>query len=320
MKVKFPSEHPLRAWAVIHGAWLLNRYHVASPTGTTAFMSLRGRPYKGRICAFGEEVFALDPLQAKYSTQWRRGIWLTKDGTDMDVVAVSENEVIRSRAIRKVAEHWNAELAMSLTVGPWDMRRGVYTEMKLAKPPESPLPLLHVPVGGVEPEFDDDEKAVMKYAKENPMEDLEDMAEEVETSKAGGAPASVPVAMQSEADQSGADLGALAQSKRSGGDVRLPIPVRQRIAEAEATKREQQDGEDVPAKFVKFDPESAITEPSPKQPRTTLYSPVYAGELASSPATSSTSRNVRRIVEDIELCDEDELECGFSGDPDSGAL
>ena len=322
MRVKFPSEHPLRAWAVIHGAWLLNRYHVASSTGTTAFMSLCGRPYKGRICAFGEEVFALDPLQAKYSTQWRRGIWLTKDGMDMDVVAVSENEVIRSRAIRKVAEHWNAELALSLKVGPWDMRRGVYTEMKFAKPPESPLPLSHVPVGGVEPEFDDDEKGVMKYAKENPMEDLEDMAEEVEISKtggaggAGGASASVPVAMQSEADQGGADLGALAQSKRSGGDVRLPIPVRQRIAEAEATKREQQDGEDVPAKFVKFDPESAITEPSPKQPRTTLYSPVYAGELATSPATSSTSRHVRRIVEDIELYDEDELECGFSGDPD----
>ena len=67
---------------------------------------------------------------------------------------------------------------------------------------------------------------------------------------------------------------------------------------------------------MKFGPESAITEPSPKQPRTTLYSPVYAGELASSPATSSTSRNVRRIVEDIELYDEDELECGFSGNPD----
>ena len=65
MKIKFPAEHPLRGWAVIHGAWLLNRCHVASSLGTTAFMSLRGRPYKGRICAFGEQVFALGPLQAK---------------------------------------------------------------------------------------------------------------------------------------------------------------------------------------------------------------------------------------------------------------
>eukprot|EP00435_Cladocopium_sp_Y103_P037670 s676_g10.t1 len=74
MKVKFAEEHPLRPWAVIHGAWLLSRCHVASSTATPAFMSLRSRPYKGRVCAFGEEVFALDPLQAKYNTQWRRGI------------------------------------------------------------------------------------------------------------------------------------------------------------------------------------------------------------------------------------------------------
>ena len=79
MRVKFPAEHPLYGWSVIYGAWLLNRYHMASSLGTMAFMSLRGRPYKGRIFAFGEEVFALDPLQAKYASQWRRGIWLSKD-------------------------------------------------------------------------------------------------------------------------------------------------------------------------------------------------------------------------------------------------
>ena len=147
MQVKFPSEHPLRGWSVVHGAWLLNRYHISSSTGTTAFTSWRGRPYKGRVCAFGEEVFALDPLQAKYSTQWRRGMWLTKDSADMDVVAVSAAEIIQSRAIRKTAEHWDAELAFSLEVGPWDMRRGVNTELKHLKTPEAPIPLLHGPLG-----------------------------------------------------------------------------------------------------------------------------------------------------------------------------
>ena len=73
-------------------------------------MALRGRPYRGRICAFGEEVYALDPLQVKYATQWRRGIWLSKDSADMDLVAVSPTEIIRSRAVRKVSEHWNSEL------------------------------------------------------------------------------------------------------------------------------------------------------------------------------------------------------------------
>ena len=50
--------------------------HVFS-SGTAVFMSWGGRPNCDRICAFGEEMFALDFLRAKYSTQWCRGMWLT---------------------------------------------------------------------------------------------------------------------------------------------------------------------------------------------------------------------------------------------------
>eukprot|EP00435_Cladocopium_sp_Y103_P075943 s7_g70.t1 len=73
----------------------------------------------------------------------QRGMWLTKDSADMDVVAVSPNDIVRSRAVRKVAGHWNAALAVALEIGPWDMKRGVDTEVRPAKPPETPLPLLH---------------------------------------------------------------------------------------------------------------------------------------------------------------------------------
>ena len=246
-----PADHPLRAWAVLHAAWLLNRFHVSSTTGTTSVMSLRGRSYKGKICALCEEVFALDPLQAKYSTQWRRGIWLGKDAADMDLVAVSPTEIIGSRAIRKVAEHWNAELTLALEVGPWDLKRGVNTEVKPALPADPPLPLLHAPVGGVEPEFDDDEKAVLKYAQENPREDLDDDAEPVEISEEGGAsgnPRIVPVE-----DQSMFEAEVL-RDKRAASETRLPIPVRQRVAEAEAeaSKRARHAGEEGQAKFVRL--------------------------------------------------------------------
>ena len=60
---------------------------------------------------------------------------------------------------------------------------------------------MHAPVGGVEPEFDDDEKAVMKYAKENPKEDWKTWQTRLRHQRQGGASASVPLAMQSEADQ-----------------------------------------------------------------------------------------------------------------------
>jgi hypothetical protein len=317
MRVKFAPEHPLRGWSVIHGAWLLNRFHIASSIGTTAFMSLRGRPYKGRVCAFGEEVFALDPLQAKYSSQWRRGIWLTKDSTDMDIVAVTPTEIIRSRAVRKVSEHWNAELAVALEVGPWDMRRGVNTEVKPAQAPQTPLPLLHVPVGGVEPELDEDERAVRDYARRHPQEDAEDDGEngQPERSEEGGAVEDASAGIQGQVDMEDVNLQ-VSRDKRLPEDIKLPIPVRQRVADVEANKRVQQQGDGAPAKMVKFDPDSEIAEPSPKQPRTTLYSPTYAGNLASSPATSSTmTRNVRRVVDELESYDEDEVECNVAEEP-----
>jgi len=101
----------------------------------------------------------------------------------------------------------------------------------------------------------------------------------------------------------------LARDKRAGEETRLPIPVHQRVAEAEAAKRSQHpEGEGSHAKFVKYDPDAEIIASSPKQPRTELYSPTYADNLGSSPAESSTSRNARRVVDELELYDEDELD------------
>ena len=307
MRVCFPPDHVLRGWSVLHGAWLLNRYHVSSSTGTTAFMALRGRPYRGRICAFGEEVYALDPLQAKYAAQWRRGIWLSKDSADMDLVAVSPTEIIRSRAVRKVSEHWNSELAVALEVGPWDMRRGINTEVKVAKPAEVPLPLLHPPIGGVEPEIEDeDAKAVREYARDHPQEDVDEGEVEVQPLDFEEGGASVMVSDEVQSDQK-MDAEQEAREKRAPGDLRLPVPVRQRVSEVEASKRGQQNPEKGQAKFVKFDPNTEVPEPSPKQPRT-LYSPVYAGNMADSPGTASSSRHVRRVIEELEMVDDDEMD------------
>ena len=86
------------------------------------------------------------------------------------------------------------------------------------------------------------------------------------------------------------------KDKREAGEICVPIPVRQRVADAEASTRPQQDaGDDVPAKFVRFDSETAeIAEPTRKQPRTALYSPVYTGNLESSPATSSNIKTCEK--------------------------
>ena len=62
----FDPEHAIHSWAARHSAWLLNRYAVHSTLKTTPFQALHGRPYGGRICAFGSAVFALDEHKSKY--------------------------------------------------------------------------------------------------------------------------------------------------------------------------------------------------------------------------------------------------------------
>ena len=315
MQMKIPDDHVLRAWAMVHGSWLLNRYHLTSSNGVTAYMAVRGRPYKGRVCAFGEEVYALDSLQQKYQCQWRRGCWLTKDEADHDIVAVGAQEVLRSKAVRKIAEHWDGSFLVSLEIGPWDLKRGVQTLVQQVKPSGQPLPRLHVSPDGVEAEGDADERAVLKYAQEHPDEDKEDV-------QSGGVPQSVPaqphelqavgnqVAIPEMSDAEFNEAVDSAVKRDRTEDVKLPIPVRQRVADVEGVKRSTAGEVSTQAKFVKFD-HTVVEEKKAKQARTEMFSPTFAGDLNPSPgarsSTSPSGGHVRQIVENIELYDEDEI-------------
>lgn len=68
---------------------------MTSATGMTAYLSVKGRPYRGRVCCFGETVLGLDPLQAKNKSHDQMG------QMDQDLALVSENEVVRCKAVRK---------------------------------------------------------------------------------------------------------------------------------------------------------------------------------------------------------------------------
>eukprot|EP00435_Cladocopium_sp_Y103_P025443 s995_g6.t1 len=310
MQASIPEEHVLRAWAMILAGWLLNRYHLIASNGITAFMAVKGRPYRGRVCAFGEEVYALDSLQKKYQCQWRKGCWLTKDEADHDIVAVGSREVIRSKAVRKIAEHWDAAFLLSVEVGPWDLKRGVQTVLQQIKPAPQPLPRLHASVHGVEP--DADERAVLQYALEHPDEDR-DVADDA---RAGGEPPAgsfppqelqavddpveaVPMMTDAEWDEMVAN-----REKRDREETRLPISVRQRVESAEAMKRATDKDASSQAKSVKFDHTTVEQQQKSKQPRTEMFSPTFAGNLSGSP--SSSSGHVRMVMEDVELYEEDE--------------
>ena len=108
--MKTPEDHVLRGWAMIHAGWLPNRCHLTSGKGVTAYMAVRGRPYKGRDCALGGEVYTLDSLRKTYQCQWRRRCWMTKDEADHDIVVVGSREVLRNKTVRKKSEHWDAAM------------------------------------------------------------------------------------------------------------------------------------------------------------------------------------------------------------------
>ena len=69
----------------------------------------------------------------------RPGAWLGKD--HMDHILVSDNEMVRCKAVRKTWEHWNGELLVNAIVGPWDMKRRVHTKVD-TKPIPTPTPEL----------------------------------------------------------------------------------------------------------------------------------------------------------------------------------
>lgn len=74
------------------------------------------------------------------------------------------------------------------------------------------------------------------------------------------------------------------EKRKPTSSLRLPVSVKQRIQEAETKKRPQDEGQESVAKLVRFDPEFPGPEVSPKQPKTEMYSPTFAGNLSASPS------------------------------------
>ena len=85
---------------------------------STPFQSLNGRPYKGRI-GFGQTVYGLDPRVSKYRPAWKKGIWLDKDDSDMDVIALDSTTIIKVKTVRKTSQ-WSVNMILATEAGPSD--------------------------------------------------------------------------------------------------------------------------------------------------------------------------------------------------------
>ena len=202
------------------------------------------------------------------------------------------------------------QLWISMEVGPWDLRRGTQTILKLSKPLAQPLPRLHGAEGEVEPERDIDEEAVIKYAKNHLDENKEEAGEPLLPRQELQA---VDNQLPEISDAEFEGMIAEAAKRDRERELALPMVSKQRVADPEGVKRPTGNQPSTQAKFVKFD-HTKSEEQKAKHSRTGgMFSPTFAGHKISSPtaATSSpstTTGHVRRITEEIELYDEDEIE------------
>ena len=71
-QIIFPCIHPLYCWALLHAAWLSNRYIVKQ--GTTAFERSADRMYTRKLCLFGESVLGYIKPDRKEAPRWCKGI------------------------------------------------------------------------------------------------------------------------------------------------------------------------------------------------------------------------------------------------------
>jgi hypothetical protein len=119
-------QRPLLTWLVRHASWTLARYNPYL-RGSTPYTRLKGAPYLGRVCEFGEKVLVLIPgdshghvvRRGKFENRWEPGTWFGKaEESDEHLVAVN-GSVGKYRTLRRLTDgQWDAAGVLGLTVTP----------------------------------------------------------------------------------------------------------------------------------------------------------------------------------------------------------
>ena len=114
----FPATHPIFNWALLHAAWLSNRYVVKQ--GTTAFERSADRMYTGKLCMFGETVLGYIKTDRKAAPRWAKGIWLGKTLTNDTHIIAHGSGVFVTRSVRRLPTPFVLEELGAMEFGPWE--------------------------------------------------------------------------------------------------------------------------------------------------------------------------------------------------------
>ena len=161
----FLCNHPVYNWALLHAAWLSNRFIVKQ--GTTAFEKTSDHMYTGTLCVFGESVLGYIKPDRKGAPRWCKGIWLGKALTnDTHIIGYKEG-IFVTRSVRRLPTAFVLEDLGDVTTSLWEYGYAALGHRMMYNRHLSPPLALGMPMIAVEA------IQVRKYAADNPNEDLE---------------------------------------------------------------------------------------------------------------------------------------------------
>ena len=137
--------HPLYHWALLHSAWVHNRFVVRR--GQTAYELCADRVYTGRLALFGESVLGFLKRSTKGSPQWTRGVWLGKTlSNDVHILALPGSpQLFVTRSVRRFPKPWRMEDIGAVEACPWSFGyASLGSQLVLAKRVAAP-PVLSLP-------------------------------------------------------------------------------------------------------------------------------------------------------------------------------
>ena len=105
----YPCERAIWSWAGRHSAWCLNRFQVGR--AKTSYEVAHGKIYDGKVCRFGEPIYAYCKGRGKADAKWRIGLFLGKTESQDAWIIGDGVDVMLSRSIRRVDQPWTKFLA-----------------------------------------------------------------------------------------------------------------------------------------------------------------------------------------------------------------
>ena len=125
--ITLESRSPLLAWLVEHCSNLLLLYHKGEPhDGHTAYMRLKGKPWRVEMPGFGECVDYRKHTRHKLESRWSRGVFVGVRVKTTERIIMDETRTYVVQSVRRVPEEQRRDLRLLQSVRgtPWEPNPG----------------------------------------------------------------------------------------------------------------------------------------------------------------------------------------------------